>query len=179
MALVINSKHSVLDRASTAVLTKNNLIGGKGFLFNISLFLLSECSNILHIYTHIYMHISVHHVYIYIHTHFSDNSSWQKTTTIKTKQTKKPHPTRTQSKNKTWKKDFTKEPQNKQGPEPSCSQTIRPQTRQLLMSLCFWPRQSHGWRPGSRTASLSCPSLVYKLTNLVFFFTELLLSCAW
>lgn len=81
---------------------------------------------------------------------------------------------------------LTRAPQNRQGPEPSCSQTMRPHSRQLLMSLCFWPRHSQAWRPGMSTASLSCPSLVYRLTYLGFFLEEmlllptpLLLSWAW
>lgn len=70
---------------------------------------------------------------------------------------------------------LTRAPQNRQSPEPSCSQTMRPHSRQLLMSLCFWPRHSQVWRPGRSTVSLSCPSLVYRLTYLGFFLEEILL----
>lgn len=75
----------------------------------------------------------------------------------------------------------TRLPQKRQGPEPSCSHTMRPQLRQLLMSLCFWARHSQACWPGSRTASLSWPSLAYSLINLLFFFVEevLLFSWAW
>lgn len=67
---------------------------------------------------------------------------------------------------------LTRLPQKRQGPEPSCSQTMRPQLMQLLMRLCFWARHSQAWRPGSMTASLPSPSLAYRLTNLFFFFVE-------
>lgn len=73
----------------------------------------------------------------------------------------------------------TRFPQNRHGPEPSCSHTMRPQLRQLLMSLCFWARHSQECRPGSTTDSLSCPSLLYRWTNLFFFLVEELPSLSW
>lgn len=84
------------------------------------------------------------------------------------------------SKSNLKKKTFhTRLPQKWQGPEPSCSHTIRPQLRQLLTSLCFWARHSQICRPGSTTDSLSCPSLLYRLINLFFFFVEKVLSWIW
>jgi len=37
--------------------------------------------------------------------------------------------------------------QKRQGPEPSCSHTMRPHLRQLFTSLCLLAWQSQGWRP--------------------------------
>jgi len=37
--------------------------------------------------------------------------------------------------------------QKRQGPEPSCSHTMRPHFRQLFTSLCLLAWQSQGWRP--------------------------------
>jgi len=47
-------------------------------------------------------------------------------------------------------KKQTKERQKKHGPEPSCSQTTRPQLRQLLIRLCLDAWQSHWCRPTAR-----------------------------
>ena len=43
-------------------------------------------------------------------------------------------------------------------PEPSCSQTILPHCKQLLTSLCFCPKHSHGCLPGRRTLVFASPS---------------------
>ena len=55
-------------------------------------------------------------------------------------------------------------------PEPSCSHTILPHCRQLFTSLCFCPKHSHGWRPGSRTLILASPSSLYSDTKCDDFF---------
>lgn len=75
---------------------------------------------------------------------------------------------------------LTKLPQKRQGPDPSCSQTMRPHVMQLLMRLCFCARHSQACRPGKRIARRSWPSFAYRFTYLGFFFPEdeLLFSCA-
>ena len=55
-------------------------------------------------------------------------------------------------------------------PDPSCSHTILPHCRQLLTSLCFCPKHSHGWRPGRRTLVLASPSSLYSETKCNDFF---------
>ena len=81
----------------------------------------------------------------------------------------------------------TSSPQKMQGPDPSCSHTMRPQCVQLLMSLCLAARQSHLYRPetpndcyhlnlsqlrsiqpGSLATAFDSPASLNRGTNLVF-----------
>lgn len=85
---------------------------------------------------------------------------------------------------------FTRVLQNKQGPDPSWSHTIRPHERQLLISLCLDASQSHLClpkiqnliniffiniknvciKPFNWIISLDFPSAEYNPTNFVFLF---------
>jgi len=69
------------------------------------------------------------------------NQSQKKNTGIavnsKTTKMAKTHKRKLQMKQETKIKQQTSEWQKKHGPEPSCSQTTRPQLRQLLTRLCL------------------------------------------